>query len=172
MMRSGGMLVAALVCCGGSLLCIHLAQPAPMPSLWTAHTVFDHGELFQDQEVDATFELINTFQQSLDITEVRKTCGCTNATLSIKHVEPMQRTVCTVRWNTGRSRGARAVDVVLSFTLADGGTGRELLRVKGIVYPDINYSPTPVEFAGDKAEAILITFSPGRLQEFKILKAM
>lgn len=162
--------LVAAIAFGGALVCLYLARPTPAPGLWTANPVLDRGALSQGQEVHATFELVNNYQQPLEIMDVIKECRCSEAVLTTKKLDPGDRTELKVVWNTGAMRGRSGVNLSVVYKLPHAAVRHAGLRVEGDVLPDIVYTPEKVTFAGNKAETQTVRLAPGRMKEFTIQK--
>ena len=167
-MNRVGLLVVAVFSFLGSLLCTYLARPAAAADLWAQRPVFDHGELSQGQEVQTAFTLTNRFSQALEIQRVVKSCSCSQAVLSLTHVEPGEQVAVTTSWKTGKARGRTGANLYVVFQLADGTTGHKLLRIQGEVVPDVRYQPDELLFEGGKAATQTVHLSPGRQKKWFI----
>ena len=160
----------AATCILGSMVCLYLARPAAPSELWVTKPVIDHGEVSQGQEIQATFELVNRFPQSLTIGDVFTSCTCSRAKLSKRHVAPGENLSLTVSWKTGSLRGKSGTNLQVFFKLADGSTDFKLLRIEGTVIPDIRFDPAEIVFAGGQAETASIRFHAGRQRAYSIIR--
>lgn len=165
-LRNGGVL-----CVFGSAVCGYLSLPGPREGFAAVPRTVDFGQVEQRQVLHAKFELVNHYRQALAITHIVQGCSCSAVQLGAKDLGPGQRTTLTASWDTGTSRGARTVHVVVRYTLADGRTGELPLTMQGDVLPDIACQPQEAIFKAGVAAEQTFRLTPGRLRHFLVTGA-
>jgi hypothetical protein len=109
---------------------LDISKGAPVISLDKKE--FDFGTVTDGDIIETTFILTNTGKSPLIITDAKTTCGCTVPTWpKDKPIAPGESTEIAVKFNTNGKGGGRQVKDVTLFT--NTATGREILRIKGIV---------------------------------------
>jgi hypothetical protein len=170
-MRRTLLLAVAIVCISGSVVCAYLARPQLPATLEAVNPVFDVGEVGQGETRSVEFELINHFPRNVEIKEVFKSCSCTNVVLAKRTLAPGETVALKGDWQTGASRGKRAVDLTLTFAPEGQLTDRLRLRVEGNVVPDMQYSPEKLEFEKGKPATKIVVFKAGRMANGELKKA-
>lgn len=165
------LLLVAVLSFAGSWLAVWAAWPRNVPELWTNATVVDHGDLFQGQEVHTEFQFENRYSEVLEITDVYKSCGCSEAVFSARVMNPGERASVQVVWKTGRTRGRNSIAVDVFYSVGTSTAQRKSLRIEGNVVPDIVCRPEKLTFDGKKKEVQLATLAAGRMATFSIGKA-
>lgn len=142
-----------LIASGTLFLCLCLArtawlasasQPSNGPRLACDQPVFDFGEAETGTMVEHTFTLRNDGNSSLDILEVKPSCGCTVVELTEKTIPPGSSVDLRVRLSLEGRRGRQEKSLLVEST--DPLQPRHRLAVEGIAVPRVKVSPRQVEF--------------------------
>jgi len=126
---------------------VGLATPKPSdggPKIQFAQTAFDFGRVESGKVVTHDFAFTNTGDRTLQISDVRSSCGCTAATNWARPVEPGKTGTVPVVFNTGGMAGHVAKTLwVLS---NDPGRSNVLLQIAAAVWKPIDAVPEIATF--------------------------
>lgn len=130
-----------------SITCLTLsapAAPARPPQIAFDSMVLDFGKVPAGRMIEHSFVLTNTGGQTLEIQDVRPTCGCTIAGTWDRKIEPGHAGVIPVRYNSERSEG----DVVKTLIVVcnDPMATNIVLQLKGTVWRAVEVQPLAVTF--------------------------
>lgn len=93
-----------------------------------------------------TFTFTNTGDQTLEIQDVKSTCGCTTAGAWSRRTEPGKSGSIPVEFHTGHFNGPVVKEVTV--TCNDSGHKSIVLRLEGVVWHPIAISPAGATFSG------------------------
>lgn len=144
-----GFLLAALAFSAGAAEPVPPTPPAPSPAtlnpaktgpkIKVAEPVFDFGKASVGEVVQHTFVFTNVGDQTLEIREVRPTCGCTASGEWSRRVEPGQTGTIPIQLNTAGFGGPIMKPVTI--TCNDPTQPAVVLQVKGTVWKPVEVSP-------------------------------
>jgi hypothetical protein len=109
------------------------------PKIQFAQTAFDFGRVESGKVVAHDFVYTNTGDHTLQITDVRSSCGCTAATNWAALVEPGKTGTVPVLFNTGGMAGPVAKTLWVSCN--DPGQSNVLLQIAASVWKPIDALP-------------------------------
>ena len=134
-----------------------IAEPAPSPSAATtspatnigpiikfAELAYDFGKVDSGTVVKHEYAFTNIGDQTLEITNVQPSCGCTTAGKWDKAVEPGKTGMIPIEFNSTAYGGA--VTKTITVTSNDPTNGVVVLQLKGTAWKPINISPGFVMF--------------------------
>jgi len=134
-----------------------IAEPAPSPSAATtspatnirpiikfAELAYDFGKVDSGTVVKHEYAIPNIGDQTLEITNVQPSCGCTTAGKWDKAVEPGKTGMIPIEFNSTAYGGA--VTKTITVTSNDPTNGVVVLQLKGTAWKPINISPGFVMF--------------------------
>lgn len=75
------------------------ANPDKAPAFQWVSDVYDFGNIPQGIPAVATYEFVNTGKEALIITDVQKTCGCTNTEWTQEPILPGQKGTVKATYN-------------------------------------------------------------------------
>ncbi len=85
-----------------------LAQvPMNKPLIWSPNRIHNFGDLREGQIVSHNFKIFNRGGDTLKITKLRSSCGCTVANAGSKNLAPGDSTLIRVTFNTHNKRGVQ-----------------------------------------------------------------
>jgi hypothetical protein len=116
------------------------------PRIQVAEPIYDFGTVVVDAVVKHVFTFTNIGNQTLEITEVKSTCGCTAAGAWSRKTEPGQSGTIPVEFHTGHFNGPVIKPVTV--TCNDTNQAGLTLQLKGIVWHPIEVSPPSATFSG------------------------
>jgi hypothetical protein len=134
----------------------------PELSLVADPLVFQAGECGQCETVAVQFTLKNQYAEPVEIHSVVTSCGCIVPTVSRKHLAPGQESTLRLDWYTGARRGPVAQSIWVFHSIPGNppeSGGRMQLGIEGNVVPDIQISPTQVEFTAGRAGTARLTLA-------------
>jgi hypothetical protein len=94
--------------------------------------VYDFGKIPQNVPATARFEFVNTGKEALIITDVQRTCGCTNTEWTKEPIAPGQKGYVTAVYNAAAEGGFTKAITVMS----NAQTPTVKLTFKGTVVKD------------------------------------
>jgi hypothetical protein len=122
------------------------AQGASGPRAFFPEPVFNYGTVMVGETVKHTFTFTNTGDQTLEIQDVKSTCGCTTAGAWSRRTEPGKSGSIPVEFHTGHFNGPVVKEVSVSCN--EPGRKTFVLRLQGIVWHPITVSPAGATFSG------------------------
>ena len=116
---------------------------APGPAIRFAMTFHDFGKVDSGVPVKCAFNLTNVGTQTLELSDVKPTCGCTTAKEWPHRLEPGESGVIRVEINTENLSGS--VTKIVNVTCNDPNHHTVALQLKGTVWKAIEVMP-PLAF--------------------------
>lgn len=132
-------------------------QAAPAPRLVVDESVYFFGERSNTESVEHTFRLRNEGNVSLEIRNIRSSCGCTIGRVSRKTLEPGESSEITATLDLRGRRGPQ--HMVLTVETNDPQLPFAQLQMRGTAIQEIQVQPSSL-FAADLA--------PGRSGEWTV----
>ena len=183
------LLIASLL---GAFCLTSLAQPAPIPpgaapvppapvpappadatngtpKIQFDAPVHDFGKVSAGEIVRATFIYTNVGTRTLELTEVRPSCGCTTAGAWDRRVEPGHTGSIPLQINTANFGGP--VTKFVTVTCNDPSAPTTSLQIKGVIWKPIDVAPNFVVFnvtpnsASNEVRVVKITSNMEELLE-------
>ncbi|GAB4290320.1 MAG: hypothetical protein Kow0098_08830 [Ignavibacteriaceae bacterium] len=111
------------------------------PRITVDKTEYNFGDIKQGDIVNHTFILTNAGWDSLEIKDIRATCGCTAATTGKLKLAPGENTELKVSFNSAGRKGSQYKYVYI--TSNDPQTPQLRLTVLGTVLTNENKGPNP-----------------------------
>lgn len=118
--------------------------PSARPVIACADATFDFGRLDNTNIVTHTFVLTNAGAATLNIGDIRASCGCTVATVSRQQVEPGGTADLTAKLNLAGRRGQQMKSITVASN--DPVTPMLQLWMKGFAVVDVGLEPAYVNF--------------------------
>jgi hypothetical protein len=134
------------------LLVVPAKAEEPLKSLNAGPTacfpepVYDFGTAIVGHVIKHVFVFTNTGSRTLEIRDVKSTCGCTSAGAWSRAVEPGGRGTVPVEFHTDHFNGP--VTKPITVTCNDTNRPGLTLELKGFVWHPIDVSPTAAAFSG------------------------
>ena len=124
------------------------AQPAagqPTPQMVPAELRFhDFGTVARSAKTEHRFPITNIYQQPMQISSVRASCGCTTPIIEKQVLQPGEIGSILARFNTGTHTGQKKATLTVSITKP---VYTELqLNVQGYIRSDIVFNPGEANF--------------------------
>jgi hypothetical protein len=116
------------------------------PHAYFPEPIYDFGTVIVGQVVKHVFVLTNTGNQTLEIKEVKSTCGCTTAGAWTRIIEPGKGGTIPVEFHTDHVNGPVTKPVMV--TCNDTNQPGLTLQLKGIVWHPIVILPAAAAFSG------------------------
>lgn len=155
--------VLALGCSFAAGLRVLTPVSQPEPTLRADPPVLDFGEVGQRETLTATVNLINSFDQAVQIVDLGRRCSCSETELSAKSVEPGQQVVMSVRWRIGTRRGTAHEELEVLYRTATGDMATAPVRLVATVLPDVALQPEDLPaFEAGRPSSSTIKVLPGR----------
>lgn len=85
-----------------------------LPKIYFLETQFDFGKVKEGDVVSHTFKFINNGKTTLDIKDIKTSCGCTAALVSNKKIEPGKDGTIKVDLNTKNRDGRMSRTITVS----------------------------------------------------------
>ncbi len=144
-------------------LCWTMPVFAGTPALVIENPDFNFGEVLQGRAVEHIYTFRNAGDQTLVISRVRSSCGCTAALLSASEVPPSGSGEVRATFNSGRFRGP--VEKSIYLYTNDPRQAAVVLRLRGTVRPELEAVPAEVNLgelvSGERREARVILTNRG-----------
>ena len=112
--------------------------------MFTAGTSHDFGTVARGAKVEHRFVFTNLYKETLHITEVRSSCGCTKPVVTKREVKSRESAEIIAVYNTTSFLGSRSA--VITVTFGDPFPAQLQLRVKGYIRSDVVLAPGKVNF--------------------------
>ena len=117
---------------------------APAPRIVVDEPAFDFGEQANTQVIEHTFVVRNEGDLTLEIQNIRSSCGCTVGNISSRSVEPGGTSEITAAFNLrGRQGNQRSV---LTLETNDPAQPRTQLTMGGVALQDMQIRPRQLFF--------------------------
>lgn len=117
---------------------------AKAPSIFSPEPTFNFGKQDSEHEVKHDFTIVNVGTDTLEIKNVRTSCGCTVAELAKKVLAPGEETVVSATLKLKGKQGKQAKDI--SVESNDPSQPVYKLRLEGEAVPAILYEPQFFKF--------------------------
>lgn len=121
-------------------------QGASGPRAFFPEPVYNFGTVIVGETVKHSFAFTNTGDQTLEIQDVKSTCGCTTAGAWSRRTEPGKSGSIPVEFHTGHFNGPVVKEV--SVTCNEPGHKTFVLKLQGVVWHPIAVSPAGATFSG------------------------
>lgn len=115
------------------------------PKIQFAELVFDFGKVESGSLVKHDFIFTNIGDQTLEVTNVRPSCGCTTAGTWDKSVGPGKTGTIPIQFNSAGSAGPVAKSIEVSCN--DPARSTVTLQLRGTTWKAIDVTPPVVTFA-------------------------
>jgi len=115
------------------------APPAGGPKIQFDQAVYDFGKVRAGEPVKHTFVFTNVGTETLFLTNVQPSCGCTTASEWSRQVEPGKTGTIPIQFNSANYGGS--VLKTVTVTSNDKGQPSVGLQVKGTVWKPIDVNP-------------------------------
>ena len=104
----------------------------------------DFGTVARSAKTEHRFPITNIYQQPMQISSVRASCGCTTPIIEKQVLQPGETGSILARFNTGTHTGQKKATLTVSIT---SPVFTELqLNVQGYIRSDIVFNPVEVNF--------------------------
>lgn len=112
---------------------------APGPKIEFATPIHEFGKIKSGELVKYTYYFTNTGVETLEISRVQPSCGCTTAGDFSKKVEPGQTGTIPIQFNSGNFNG----NVFKTITVASNAKNQPttVLQLKGTIWKAIEFMP-------------------------------
>jgi len=104
----------------------------------------DFGTVARGSDTVYRFEITNIYKQTMHITGVRSSCGCTSPTIENEVIETYEKAYVVARFNTRTFTGRRGA--TLTVTFGSPYSAEVQLRVHGNIRGDVVFQPGAVDF--------------------------
>mgnify|MGYP001331357754 CR=1 FL=1 len=119
------------------------------PQLQIEQPDFPFGEILQGDRVNHVFTFTNTGDQTLVVSKVKSSCGCTAALLSEREIQAGQQGEVRVSFNSTRFRGKVSKTVYLYTN--DPANRMQQLHLRGMVKVEVDVVPAQLRLGPVKA---------------------
>ena len=143
-------LMATLLASGAAAQTAPPAPAAPpatnqgVPKIQFAQTEYDFGKINNGAVVKFDFVFTNTGTATLEVTDVRPSCGCTTAGTWSKTVQPGQTGIIPIQFNSGNFSGP--IHKTVTVTCNTPAQPQTILNLKGTIWKAIDVTPTYAYF--------------------------
>jgi len=120
------------------------ANPAAGPRIAFSSTTYDFGKTQAGAVVQCQFVVSNIGASTLELIDVRPSCGCTTAGNWQKQIPPGQSTVLPITFNSANFSGP--IYKTVTITCNDSNKPINTLEIKGTVWKPIEITPLYVYF--------------------------
>jgi hypothetical protein len=147
-------------------------QPQPQPRIEFGQTSFDFGAIYQNDEVIHVFAFRNTGNATLEIENVKSTCGCTAALPGTRELAPGAESTVKVTFRSGAMRYHVTKHIYIDSN--DPVEPRVTLTIEGEVKVEVEVDPRGIYLGqvkvGEKVERT-VEITPVDVKSFKIADA-
>jgi hypothetical protein len=112
---------------------------APGPKIEFATPVYEFGKIKSGDPVKYTYYFTNSGTETLEISRVQPSCGCTTAGEFTKKVEPGQSGSIPIQFNSGNFNGNVFKTITVSSNAKNQPT--TVLQLKGAIWKAVEFSP-------------------------------
>ena len=156
----------------GGVLCLSAAvvmaaggwfRPTPaVEGLEITPAVHDFGTVGQAELLTAVFAVKNNHRQTVQVSEMLKTCSCVQMATDARDLAPGQATTLRIGWHTRGKSGRVSDTIAVRYRVADQSHVHKV-RVDANVLPDATPSPDVVRFGGARppTQVVTIELRPG-----------
>lgn len=122
----------------------------------------DFGTVARGADTVYKFEVTNLYKQTMKITGVRSSCGCTSPTVENDTIETYEKAYIVAKFNTRTFTGRHGATLTVSF--APPYRAEVQVRVHGNIRGDVVFSPGAIDFSsvdeGEiKEQMITVTYA-------------
>lgn len=121
---------------------------AAEPRLEVDQADFDFGTVYRGNEARHSFVVTNAGSETLTITQVRSSCGCTVPSIDKRELSPGEQTELTAVFDSGRFQGPVSKNIYVYSN--DPSSPITRLSIHADVKQDLLVSPASIYFAGLK----------------------
>jgi hypothetical protein len=114
---------------------------APRPIIQVDDAVYDFGKAAVGEKVRHTYFVTNMGNETLHITNVHPSCGCTSAGSWTHDIEPGKTGEIPVQFDTSRFGGFPPISKTIEVDSNAGNEPRKILWLKGTVWRPIEVAP-------------------------------
>jgi hypothetical protein len=114
------------------------------PKIQFAAPIFDFGRVRCGEVVSHTFTFTNTGDQSLELTDVRPSCGCTTAGMYDRTIAPGKTGNIPIQFSSANSTGLIGKTVIVLCN--DPLQTNIILQIKGTVWKPVEVTPAVASF--------------------------
>jgi hypothetical protein len=129
----------------------NIGDRAVGPRIEFDSTNLDFGKAMAGRAIDHTFVFTNTGDNTLEILDVRPTCGCTIAGTWDRRVEPGHAGKIPIRY-TPADYGDPEILKTVIVLCNDSSHSNVVLQIKGTIWKPIEVKPTMVMFSTTSSE--------------------
>ena len=164
-------LVASFLCVVGAALSAFLYFSLPESDLEVLPSATqDLGQVKQGESASITYSLVNVTSRPLRISNVVTSCGCTTTSISRKEIAPDEKSVITLSYDSGQSRGPIHI---LAHVFYSDATSNEYesfpLEATGEIDPDYGIKPERLQFGRDVGFSRRVVVWPRHTQSLKVM---
>jgi hypothetical protein len=141
------------------------------PQIVCEQSVYEFGEADPATPVEHAFTIANKGDLTLEIKQVRPSCGCTVAEISQRTLKPGETASLTAKLNLQGRSGPQEKHILVESN--DPRTPNLMLSIKGSVKQDFLLAPdrlTPGQLRGDQAVSLDIVFNNNTPQTVKVTR--
>jgi hypothetical protein len=109
---------------------------------------YDFGTIYRGNEARHSFTITNSGTATLEITNIRSSCGCTVPSIAKRKLEPGETTKLTAVFDSGRFKGSVTKNIYIYSN--DSASPITKLSIHSNVHQDIEVAPASIYFAGLK----------------------
>lgn len=125
-------------------------NPEVAPVMTFKNTLYDWGTIKEGEKTAYTFEFTNTGKTDLIITKIKGSCGCTVPSNWKKEpIKPNESSSFQVTFNSRNKPNKQSKTITVS---CNTNSGRERVRITGVVTPDPELAKLRVERAAKRKE--------------------
>lgn len=110
---------------------------------------FDFQSIYRGSEARHTFEISNSGDMELQITNVRSSCGCTVPSIEKRKLAPGEKTKLTAVFDSGRFRGSVTKNIYVYSNDEENPITK--LSIHADIIQDLQVTPASIYFAGLKS---------------------
>ncbi len=146
------------------------AESQSTPRIEVSETTFDFGFMYQNESVSHTFKIHNTGTATLNLEQVKSTCGCTAALPAQREIAPGGETELKVTFQSGSMRDRVVKHVHIDSN--DSNQPRVTLTITGQVKVEIEVTPKGVYIGKLSLGEVVkrtVDIVPVDVKRFKIL---
>jgi hypothetical protein len=110
---------------------------------------FDFQSIYRGDEARHTFEITNSGDIKLQITNIRSSCGCTVPSIEKRNLAPGETTALTAIFNSDRFRGSVTKHIYVYSNDEENPITK--LSIHADIKQDLQVTPTSIYFAGLKS---------------------
>jgi len=142
---------------------------APGPKIEFATPIYEFGKVKSGDPVKYTYYFTNTGSETLEISRVQPSCGCTTAGDFSKKVEPGQAGTIPIQFNSGNFNGNVFKTITVSSNAKNQPT--TVLQLKGTIWKAIEFTPaySVLNIAPDALSGTAVVHITNNLEEPLIL---